>query len=167
MNKSTVAKPLIRIGAAVTLLLGFGIAHAQPTIVGKPDAASQMSFEVALPLRNVDQLNELLAALHDPANPQYHHWLTPAQFAVRFGPDAATMERMVAALSARGLSVQTHTRSLHVSGPVALVESTLGTHLQLAHTDTNGYGIRVVANSALQLPAELKEACLLYTSRCV
>ena len=158
MNKSTVAKPLIRIGAAVTLLLGFGIAHAQPTIVGKPDAASQMSFEVALPLRNVDQLNELLAALHDPANPQYHHWLTPAQFAVRFGPDAATMERMVAALSARGLSVQTHTRSLHVSGPVALVESTLGTHLQLAHTDTNGYGIRVVANSALQLPAELTEA---------
>jgi subtilase family serine protease len=158
MNKITVAKPLIRIGAAVALALGIGIAHAQPTIVGKPDAATPMSFEVALPLRNVDQLNQLLAALHDPANPQYHHWLTPAQFAARFGPDAAMTDRVVAALSARGLSVQTHTRSLHVSGSVALVESTLGTHLQLAHTDTNGSGTRVVANSALQLPPELKEA---------
>ena len=119
---------------------------------------SQISFEVALPLRNVDQLNDLLTALHDPASPQYHHWLTPAQFAARFGPDAATMDRVVGALRARGLSVQTHSRSLHVSGPVALVESTLGTHLQLARTKTNARGTRVVSASALQLPSELKEA---------
>ena len=68
------------------------------------------------------------------------------------------MHRVVAALSARGLSVQTHSRSLHVSGPVALVESTLGTRLQLAHADTNAQGTRVVSASALQLPSELKEA---------
>ena len=128
------------------------------TIVGKPDAASQTSFEVALPLRNVDQLQELLKALHDPASPQYHHWLTPAQFAARFGPDSATMDEMVRALSARGLSVQTHTRSLHVSGPVAQVESALGTHLQLAYTDTNAAHTRVVSDSALNLPSELQAA---------
>ena len=167
MHKNTVARKLTLIGAALTLLLGFGVAQASNTssavaagltIVGKPDAASQMSFEVALPLRNVDQLHDLLAALHDPTNPQYHHWLTPAQFGTLFGPDTATMGRVVAALSARGFSVQTHTRSLHVSGSVALVESTLGTHLQLAHTETNARGTRVVSDSALSLPPELKAA---------
>jgi subtilase family serine protease len=152
------ARQLTLFGAALTLLLSFGVAQAQLTIVGKPDATSRISFEVALPLRNVDQLNDLLTALHDPANPQYHHWLTPAQFAANFGPDAATMDGVVKALRARGLSVETHTRSLHVSGPVSLVENTLGTHLQLAHTDTNAQGARVVSASALQLPAELKEA---------
>jgi subtilase family serine protease len=128
------------------------------TIVGKPDAASQTSFEVALPLRNVDQLNDLLAALHDPASPQYHHWLTPAQFAARFAPDSATMNRAVAGLRARGFSVQTHIRSLHVSGPVALVESALGTHLQLASSKNNASGTRIVADGALNLPTELREA---------
>ncbi len=158
MNKNTIARQLSLFGAALTLLLSFGVAQAQLTIVGTPDAKSQIGFEVALPLRNVDQLNDLLTALHDPASPQYHHWLTPAQFAASFGPDAATTNRVVAALRARGLSVRTHSRSLHVSGPVALVESTLGTHLQLAHTDTNAQGTRVVSASALQLPTELKEA---------
>jgi subtilase family serine protease len=157
MNKNTIARQL-NLSAALTLLLSCGVARAQLTIVGTPHATRQVSFEVALPLRNVDQLNDLLTALHDPANPQYHHWLTPAQFAASFGPDAATMGRVVAALRARGLSVQTHTRSLHVSGPVGHVESTLGTHLQLAHTATNAQGTRVVSASALQLPPELKEA---------
>jgi len=144
-------------GAALTVA-GAAMAAAPLTIVGKPDAASQISFEVALPLRNVDQLHELLTALHDPANSQYHQWLTPAQFGLRFGPDKATVDGVVAALNARGFSVQTHTRSLHVSGPAALVESTLGMHLQLAHTDTNASGTRVVADRALNLPSELQAA---------
>jgi len=167
MNKNAVARKPTLIGAALTLLLGFGVAQAQNisssvaaglSIVGKPDAASQMSFEVALPLRNVDQLQALLIALHDPSNPQYHHWLTPAQFGALFGPDTATVSKVVAALSARGFSVQTHTRSLHVSGSVAQVEAALGTQLRLAKTNTNARGTRIVSNGALQLPAELKIA---------
>ena len=153
----------ISLAAAIasTLLAGIAGATSPPpglTIVGKPDAASQISFEVALPLRNMDQLQELLVALHDPASPQYHHWLTPAQFGTRFGPDAATVARVVKALNARGFSVQTHTRSLHVSGPLALVEATMGAHLQLAHTDANAAGTRIVSDNALRLPPELSAA---------
>jgi subtilase family serine protease len=158
MNKNAIVRILTLFGAALTLASAAMATAPGLQIVGKPDAASQISFEVALPLRNVDQLHELLTALQDPANPQYHHWLTPAQFGMRFGPDTATLNQVVAALSARGFSVQTHTRSLHVSGPAALVESTLGTHLQLAHTDTNARGTRVVSDSALNLPAELAAA---------
>ena len=160
-KNSIVRKHRSPLALAVGCALLAGTAMAAPTgltIVGKPDAASTISFEVALPLRNVEQLQELLTALHDPANPQYHQWLTPAQFGVRFGPDAATMEQVVAALTARGFAVQAHTRSLHVSGPESLVESTLGTHLLLAHTDTNASGTRIVADGALNLPAELTAA---------
>ena len=152
-------KNILAAGVGCAMLTSTAIATAAgPTLVGKPDAASQVSFEVALPLRNVDQLQALLTALHDPANPQYHHWLTPTEFGMRFGPDKATVDGVVEALSARGLSVQTHTRSLHVSGPVALVESTLGTHLQLAQSNTNALGSRVVADSALNLASELNAA---------
>jgi len=157
MKRNCIVRRLAATGAALTLA-GAAMAAAPLTIVGKPDAASRVSFEVALPLRNVDQLHELLTALHDPANSQYHQWLTPAQFGLRFGPDKATVDGVVAALNARGFSVQTHTRSLHVSGPAALVESTLGMHLQLAHTDTNASGTRVVADRALNLPSELQAA---------
>lgn len=147
------------LAAAIGSTLLAGAATAAPlTIVGKPAATSAMSFEVALPLRNVDQLNELLTALHDPASAQYHHWLTPAQFAARFGTDPATVARVTKALKARGFSVETHTRSLHVSGSVALVESALGTHLQLAHTDSNASHTRVISDSVLKLPAELEAA---------
>jgi subtilase family serine protease len=161
MKKYTIARKYrspLATAVGLALLSSAAMAIAPPTIVGKPDAASRVNFEVALPLRNSEQLDALLAALHDPANPQYHHWLTPAQFALRFGPEKATIDRVAAALSARGFSVETHTRSLHVSGPVALVESTLGTHLQLAHTDTNARGTRIVSDSALNLPSELKAA---------
>jgi len=157
MKRNCIVRRLAATGAALTLA-GAAMAAAPLTIVGKPDAASRVSFEVALPLRYVAQLHELLTALHDPANSQYHQWLTPAQFGLRFGPDKATVDGVVAALNARGFSVQTHTRSLHVSGPAALVESTLGMHLQLAHTDTNASGTRVVADRALNLPSELQAA---------
>jgi subtilase family serine protease len=158
MNKISIARRLILIGAGLALASAAMAAAPAPTIVGTPDAASKISFEVALPLRNEEQLDELLAAQQDPANSQYHRWLTPAQFGKLFGPDAATVNSVAEALSARGFSVQTHTRSLHVSGPAALVESTLGTHLQLAHADTNASGTRVVAESALSLPPELQAA---------
>ncbi|MEJ0047199.1 MAG: protease pro-enzyme activation domain-containing protein, partial [Rhodospirillales bacterium] len=150
---------LMAAGFGCTVLAGAATAATTGlTIVGKPEAASAVSFEVALPLRNTDKLEALLKAQHDPASPQYHRWLTPAQFGAQFGPDAASVNRVAAALRARGLNVQTHTRSLHVSGSASLVENTLGTHLQFARSLTGARGHRVVTDSALRLPTELSAA---------
>jgi subtilase family serine protease len=152
-------RKLLLAGLGCTFLAG-GVRAATPglTFVGTPDAASTATFEVALPLRNKDELLKLLAALHDPQSPQYHQWLTPAQFGLRFGPDTATVNRVTAALQARGFSVETHTRSLHVTGPVSAVESALGTHLRLARTATGARGARLAADGAIHLPAELAQA---------
>src|SRR5579862_398590 len=149
-------KNILAAGLGCTLLAGAAIAApGKPVIVGKPDAASLVSFEVALPLRNRDQLEALLKAQQDPTNAQYHKWLTPAEFGARFGPDKATVDSVVASFRSRGFSVQTHTRSVHVTGQAAAVESALGTHLQLAQTETNARGTRLVSDSMAKMPSEL------------
>jgi subtilase family serine protease len=152
-------KTLLAAGFGCMMLAGAAAAGTLGlTVVGKPDAASKVNFEVALPLRNVDELRALLKSLHDPNSPQYHHWLTPTQFGLRFGPDSATVARVTAALRARGLTVETHTRSLHVTGTASLVERTLSMHLNLVHSETTARGSRLVADGAVHLPRELSEA---------
>lgn len=152
-------KTLLAAGFGCTMLAGTAVAAPLGlTVVGKPDAASKVTFEVALPLRNVDELHALLKSLHDPDSPQFHHWLTPSQFGLRFGPDSATVARVTVALQARGLTVETHTRSLHVSGTAALVERTLGTHLDLVRSETTARGQRLVADDVVHMPRELSEA---------
>jgi subtilase family serine protease len=158
MSKNSIARKLCLLGAALTLASAAMAAAPELTIVGTPNPATPISFEVALPLRNVDQLQELLAAQQDPNSSQYHQWLTPAQFGAFFGPERLAMDQVAAALTARGLSVQNHTQSLHVSGTVAQVDDALGANLQLAHTDSNASGTRLVSVSALTLPPELQEA---------
>jgi subtilase family serine protease len=127
-------------------------------VIGKPAATDTVNVEVSLPLRNVDALHALLASLHDPASPQYHHWLTPAQFGLRFGPDTATVTKTMAALRARGFTVEAHTQSLHLTAPAALVERSFGMHLQTVKSVTGGAGKRLVADAALKLPRELSAA---------
>ena len=69
MKKYTIASKYrspLAADVGLALLSSAAMAAAPPTIVGKPDAASRVNFEVALPLRNSEQLDQLLAALHDP-----------------------------------------------------------------------------------------------------
>ena len=63
------------------------VSRATPAaVVGKPGATQAVSFTVALPLRNRDALTQLLAEQLDPASANYHKWLTPQAFGLRFGP---------------------------------------------------------------------------------
>jgi subtilase family serine protease len=149
------------LAAGFGCVMAAGIAVAAPSgvdIVGMPDRAGTASFEVALPLRNVDALHTLLTALHDPASPQYHHWLNPQQFGLHFGPDSATVARVTGALQAAGFAVEAHTQSLHVTGSVAQVEAALGTRLAVARTATGAAGTRLVLTKPMTLPPALASA---------
>jgi subtilase family serine protease len=152
-------KTLLMAGFGCTILAHTAMAStAGLTVLGKPNATDTVNVEVSLPLRNVDALNTLLTALHDPASPQYHHWLTPAEFGLRFGPDSATVRRVTAALQGRGFTVEAHTQSLHLTGTAALVERSFGTHLVTVRSETGAAGKRLVADAGLRLPAELSQA---------
>lgn len=50
-------------------------------------------------------LQQLLAAQQDPKSPQYHQWLTPAEYGRRFGASDATLATVTSWLQQSGLSV--------------------------------------------------------------
>ena len=73
--------------------------------VGRVVAEQRFNFVLALPLRNAQALTNLLAAVYDPASPQYHHFLTPEQFTAQFGPARQDYQALVAYAQARGFRV--------------------------------------------------------------
>ena len=92
--------------------------------MGLLDAAKELRLAIGLPLRNRGELASLLHRLDDPASPDYHRFLTPAQFAASFGPSEADYETVVAFAQANGLTFTRHPNRvlLEVSGPVTAVQ---------------------------------------------
>ena len=97
---------------AAALISGLALASAAPAAPVERGSAVRAAsdtegvhFEVYLPLRNAADLDALIQAQQSKGSPQYHQWLTPAQFAARFGPTQASMTRAEAAIRAAGLTV--------------------------------------------------------------
>jgi len=118
-------------------------------------AASRM--QVGISLRHPDVAGEmaLLRAQNDRSSPRYHQFLTPAQFAARFGVPQASWDKAAAWLRGGGLSVVQSAASrdyLLASGTVSQVES-------LFHTSVRSYarsGTSFLANTTAPLvPAQL------------
>jgi len=77
-------------------------------------------------------LEALIAAQQDPASNLYHKWLTPDQFAVRFGIADADITKLKTWLEQQGFSIEGVSRSknsITFSGTVAQMESAFGTEL--------------------------------------
>jgi Pro-kumamolisin, activation domain/Divergent InlB B-repeat domain len=97
--------------------------HLQPL----QTLSNSMSLHLAigLPLRNQTALANLLRQLYDPASPNYHHYLTPEQFAEEFGASEQDYQTVVNFARTNGLTV-TATYPNHllvdVSGTVANIE---------------------------------------------
>ncbi len=71
-------------------------------------------------------LEALRAAQLDPSSPQYHRWLTPEQYAARFGARGSDIDRASAWLASQGLEVTAISRlgtRVTFSGRVAQLES--------------------------------------------
>ncbi len=64
-----------------------------------------LQLSVALNLRNRSALNQLLADQNNPQSLEYHQYITPQEFADRFGADQATIDAVVAYLQNQGLHV--------------------------------------------------------------
>ncbi len=79
-------------------------------------------------------LQQLLAAQQDPKSPQFHKWLTPAQYGQRFGASEATLTAVTNWLKSNGLSVgQLPPGRGHLPffGSKAQIESALHTRIHL------------------------------------
>ena len=82
--------------------------HGAPTVdaatVSPLEASKPMHVEVSLNLRNVDELETFLHAVNDPTSPQFHHFLTPAQFKARYAPTDADAAKVAAHLRQSGFT---------------------------------------------------------------
>lgn len=64
---------------------------------------NSLQISVALTPRDPAAMAQYAAAVSDPASPDYHHYLTTAEFRSRFAPTAATDSQVETALRASGL----------------------------------------------------------------
>jgi hypothetical protein len=100
-------------------------------------------------------LEALLAAQQDPSSPQYHQWLTPDQFAARFGMAQSDIDKVEGWLQQQGFSIDSVARSHNVirfSGNVGQVDSAFATQM---HFYIVG-GVRHFAPStALSVPSAI------------
>lgn len=77
-------------------------------------------------------LNKYLADLQDKSSPNYHKWLTPAQFGKLYGPADSDIAAIVAWLQSQGLrvdGVSSGRTNIAFSGSVAQIERALHTSI--------------------------------------
>jgi uncharacterized repeat protein (TIGR03803 family) len=85
----------------------------------------RLNLTIGLPLRDREGLTNLLQQLYDPASPNFHHYLTPEEFAQRFGPTEEDYQAVVGFAQSHGLFVMARhpNRTLvSVRGTVAAIE---------------------------------------------
>ena len=99
---------------------------------GKPAATNHLTLAIGLPLRNTAALTNLLQQIYDPSSPNYHHYLTPAEFTAQFGPSEQDYQAVVDYAQKNGLSVTTthpNRMVLDVNGKVSDIEHALNVTL--------------------------------------
>jgi subtilase family serine protease len=132
------------------------LAETLPSNAALATPSKAVDFRVVLPLRNKNELQRLLAAQQTPGAPEYQKWLTPAQFAAKFGPTPQSIAKVQAALLAGGLQITgTSSRSLQVAGTVGRVNAVFGAQLRSVPLD--GGHERIAANRELVLPTALQQ----------
>ncbi len=82
----------------------------------RPMGADQtLHIAVNLKQRHAEQLQALLREINQPGNPNYHHYLTPAQFKAQYAPTDAQAQAVVAYLRKFGFkNIQVAPNNLQV-----------------------------------------------------
>ena len=125
---------LLQIPTGLLCAAGFPQAVGQPpplvargkiAPLGRLAGTNELRLALCLPLRNPAGLTNLLAAIYHPGNPQYHHYLTPGEFADRFGATPADYATLARFAGTNGLTITAAHRNrlvLDVTGKAADVE---------------------------------------------
>jgi hypothetical protein len=100
-------------------------------------------------------LNLLLAQQQDRSSPNYHKWLTPEQFAERFGVSQGDINKITAWLQSQGFQVFSVPRgrtSISFSGTAAQIQSAFKTEIHRYNADGQSH----IGNATpVQVPATL------------
>jgi hypothetical protein len=104
-----------------------------------------------------EALSQFVASQNDPESPYYHQWLTPEQFAERFGVSDSDTAQIVAWLQGHGMEVEEVTagrRSIIFSGTAAQVQAAFHTPI---HIYNIGGEVHHANATEPQIPAALAQ----------
>ena len=96
----------------------------QPTTDVVVNKVITTSFDLALTQRHQRELAPFIASLSNSGSANYHHFLTPAQYARRFGASASTVKAVRNFLASYGLQVGTLSKGrniIHASGTTSAI----------------------------------------------
>ena len=102
------------------------------TPIRRLDSRARLDLAIGLPLRNREQLTNLLEGIYNPSDSNFRHYLTPDQFASRFGPNENDYQKVIDFAKSHGLIVKrTHPNRtlLDVEGSVANIEKAFHIHM--------------------------------------
>jgi subtilase family serine protease len=146
--------------AALILVLGAGTSLAgvpypkrdtpKPVDAGLLDetaGSAKLTVTVMLKLHDPAGAEAFVQHVSTPGDSMYRHYLTPAEFAARFGPTDADVAKVAGALEKFGLSAaRVSTTTLHVTGIPADLERAFGVSLHqfnvAATRDAAAYSFR-------------------------
>jgi len=93
-------------GAAGAATLAAAVAPLAPAVdQGLAPADDQIDIALTLKINHLDELKAFVASTVDPTSANYHQFLTPDQFAARYGQSDATLQQVRAFLESNGLQV--------------------------------------------------------------
>jgi pseudomonalisin len=142
-------------GPALSRTLNVVRGLASATDLGALPAAQRLELAVSVSRPDPSGETAYLRQVEDPSGPLFRHFLTPAQFAARFGVPAATRQAVRSWLTGGGLEIAGVSAAgdlYDVSGTVAQIDSLL--HLTLERYSASG--ARFWANAvAPSVPASL------------
>jgi hypothetical protein len=103
-------------------------------VTGRVEASTPMTLTIALPSRDLAGARDAADKVADPKSPSFRHYLTPEEFAEKFGPTQADYDRMVDWARSKSFTVQTHRNRLAatVTATAADVERAFDVRLDTA-----------------------------------
>jgi uncharacterized repeat protein (TIGR01451 family) len=126
-SSRAVGSQMVQLNARVPRLV------AQMKAIATLPADTNLSLAIGLPLRNREELTNLLAQIYDPSSTNYHHYLTPEQFTEKFGPTERDYAMVANFARVNGLTI-THTHAnrmvLDVKAKASAVEKAFHVKLQ-------------------------------------
>lgn len=108
-----------------------GLSHAMD--LGTAPASTPLHLVISTARPNPAGESAALAAQYSPTNPNYHHFLTPAQFAAQFGVPSSRQAAIRSFLTGGGLHIDSYSAGgdrYSVSGSVAQVAALLRTNFR-------------------------------------
>jgi len=102
------------------------VASGKAVKISPVSSNQTIGLRVLLASKNQAGLDGFIQELYDPKSPQYHHFLTPAQFALQYGASSTDAPLVQKYLKSLGLSVVSQSKNgfiINATGPVSAVES--------------------------------------------